>query len=84
MTSQSVKKLSVSMNLKIFTSKIQLNQKTLKQRIRSQSSESKWFRLPIKIAKLDSIISHFNFSNKPSKHQIGLSCLITLFIRISK
>ena len=66
------------------TSQIQLYHQTLEQTIRSQSSESKWFRLPIKIAKLDPKISHLNFLNKPSKHQIGLtlSCLITVFIRI--
>ena len=74
MTSQSVKKLSVSMNLKIFTSKIQLNQKTLKQRIRSQSSESKWFRIetfdyPLKLLSLipKFLISSFEFSRQNTK-----------------
>ena len=82
--------LSLSKNFRFWrisnflTSKIHLYHQTLEQTMRSQSSESKWFRLPIKIAKLDPIISHLNFLNKPSKHQIGLtlSCLITVFIRI--
>ena len=49
------------------TSQIPLYHQTLEQTIRSQSSESKYFRFPIKIAKLDPIISHFNILNKPTK-----------------